>query len=155
TVDIEGQVVAIAETVFSEAGHVAELIDCSSVRAGTAEWREIGDDGVGRPHHRLVTSEDRERRISRRKFDGIIERLEPGQAVAGADFDLAPADLKRVRQEHVRTCQIDFHDLTRGARRQASLTASVLASLPSASNTLATMPLASRPARAYIAFGVS
>src|ERR1700744_2456053 len=40
-------------------------------------------------------------------------------------------------------------------RPQASLTVSVLTSLPSVSNTLATMPLASSPARAYIAFGES
>ena len=39
--------------------------------------------------------------------------------------------------------------------RQASFTVSTAISLPSASNTLATMPLASRPARAYIAAGVS
>jgi hypothetical protein len=38
---------------------------------------------------------------------------------------------------------------------QASFTVLTAASLPSASNTLATMPLRSRPASAYIAFGES
>ncbi len=40
-------------------------------------------------------------------------------------------------------------------RAQASFTVSASASLPSASNTLMTMPLASRPALAYIAAGES
>ncbi len=39
--------------------------------------------------------------------------------------------------------------------RQASLIVSAAASLPSASNTLATIPLVSRPAFAYMAAGVS
>src|SRR3984957_17680928 len=43
----------------------------------------------------------------------------------------------------------------RGVAAQASFTVSVLTSLPRVSNTLATMPLASSPARAYIAFGES
>src|SRR5215472_16925247 len=51
--------------------------------------------------------------------------------------------------------QIDLSPQGRGEGYQASFTASVLKSLPSASNTFLTMFLASSPARAYIAFGVS
>jgi hypothetical protein len=55
-----------------------------------------------------------------------------------------------------RSSCIDLVPQPRSAlRAQASFTVSVLKSLPSASNTLATMALASRPARAYIAAGAS
>ena len=51
---------------------------------------------------------------------------------------------------------VDGEPLGQWQRRQASRPASILAaSLPSASNTFLTMPLASSPALAYIAVGES
>ncbi len=162
-VGIDGAVVGIGQAKLAAAGHVAELIDGAGVGAGTAERGEVGDDGIGLVHHRLVAAKDLPRGVGRGEIDGVVEGIEAGEPVRRADRGLLPADLDRIRQEHVGPCQIDFHDgfaLVREGRssppgNQASLTVSVLTSLPSASNTLATMPLASRPARPYIAAGVS
>src|ERR1700726_3282836 len=171
-VGIEARVVAIAETELGPSRHVAELVDRAGVGAGPAKRGEVGDNSIGGIHHRRVTPEDIERGVASRQVDVVVERIKSAHAVTRADFDLACSDLDCVRQEHIGACQIDFHRapnrsvfkrsgtrLTSRKRvkqqRQASLTASVLKSLPSASNTFATMPLASRPARAYIAFGVS
>src|ERR1700744_5926145 len=84
---------------------------------------------------------------------------------ARAAFEQAAFDQQHVRalagRGHHSTLPRRAWDAEQGRRvaapstGQASFTVSVLTSLPSASNTLATMLLASRPARAYIAFGES
>ena len=45
---------------------------------------------------------------SRVDVDGVIERVEPRQAVSHTNRRLATSDLHGVRQEHVGACQIDF-----------------------------------------------
>src|SRR5262249_20548253 len=152
-------IVGIAEAELAAPGHVAELVHGAGIGAGAAERREVGDDRVGRIHHRFIALEYPQRYVDGRAIDGIVQRIEACQTMNGAKLNFAPSDLDGIRQENVGTCQIDFHRATGRRGRvllaQASLAVSVLTSLPSASNTLATMPLASRPARPYIAAGVS
>src|SRR3954454_2424620 len=81
---------------------------------------------------------------------------------AGPAFQQAALDQQNVgalaRWGHHRTTARPWAvgQIWSGSRRpQASLTVPTLKSLPSVSNTLATIPLASRPAWPYIAFGES
>src|SRR5690348_3597241 len=57
-VGIDAGIVGIAEAEFSSSGHVAELVDRSSIGAWAAKRREIGDDGLASVHHRLIGLED-------------------------------------------------------------------------------------------------
>ena len=137
---IDGGIVAVGEAELAAAGHVAEFVDGAGIGAGAAKRRQIGNDGVGRIHHRLIALEDRERGVGGREVDRVVERIEPAHAVAGADRGLASSDLDGIRQEHVGACQIDLHripgslvtlaprnDTTlRRACNQASLTVSAL-----------------------------
>jgi hypothetical protein len=102
----------IGETQLAAAGHVAEFVDRAGDRARAAKRRQIGDDGIGRIHHRFVALEDLPRRVGRCEIDGIVEGIETGQPTGRADRGLPPADLHRIRQEHVGACQIDFHGIT-------------------------------------------
>ena len=124
----------------------------------------VGGNVFGRLQHRPAIGGDK---------TGLDRGLRPRAAFEQAAFD----------QQHIRALAGRGHDstiprggalfagpphtfpaavgcsarLVRGAPQelQASFTVSVLTSLPSASNTFATMLLASRRAWAYIAFGVS
>ncbi|MGY3150119.1 hypothetical protein ACVWYQ_007118 [Bradyrhizobium sp. USDA 3397] len=111
-VGIDGAVVGISQAEFAAAGHVAELVDGAGIGAGAPERGEVGDDRVGIVHHRLVAAKDLPRGVTRGEVDRIVEGIKAGKSVRGADFDLAPADLDRIRQEHVGACQIDFHRAT-------------------------------------------
>jgi hypothetical protein len=98
--------------------------------------------------------------IIRKGFRCFRDLLAIGNDAACFDSGLRPRtafEQAALNQQDV--CALAFgHFLPRRALPcccQASFTVSVLTSLPSASNTLATMPLESRPACAYIAAGES
>jgi hypothetical protein len=59
-------------------------------------------------HHGLVGLEYLERGVGSLAINDIVERVEPRQAMPAADFDFQPADLRRIRQEHIGSCQIDL-----------------------------------------------
>ena len=127
---IDGGIVAVGEAELAAPGHVAEFIDGAGVGTGAAKRREIGDDRVGRVHHRLVALEDRKRGVGGGKVDRVVERIEPAQAMAGADRGLAAPDLDGIRQEHIGTCQIDLHGTT-GERASSSVLQIVDSTRPS------------------------
>jgi hypothetical protein len=91
------------------AGHIAEFVDGAWVRARPAKRRQIGDHGAGLDHHGLVAAKYLQRGVPGRGVDGIVQRIEPGQAMTRADLDLAPPDLDGVGQEHVGAGQINLH----------------------------------------------
>ena len=103
------RVVAVGEGELAATCRIAEFVDRAGVGTGAAKWRQIGNDGVRLIHHRFIAFEDRQRRVGGGEIDGVIERIESGQAVGRANLDLVPSDLDRIRQEHVGACQVDFH----------------------------------------------
>ena len=114
-----------------------------------------------------ANAEMRTERLDALRARGLDPQEMAAIRMAGDALDLDGLARQRVGHEH-RACRrvrhavaavgeaIDGEPFGQWQRRQASRPASILAaSLPSASNTFLTMPLASSPALAYIALGES
>ena len=170
--DVETDVILDLDRILLQRARQLDAAARDKGMRGLRLQHGIGGNGLGRLRDRLVVGGDEARfdrglrprpAFEQAALDQQQIRALAGRGHAGlgrsAPTSISPPVTSSGMRAFSAGWQSEIPELSLAPRNkvqaQASFTVSALKSLPSASNTLATMPLASRPARAYIAFGES